>query len=375
MNEGKIKAEADMPDVPKKSKGKKYGIVVASAVVLLFVFIGISIYNTPANRLQRQLDLGQRYLKEQDYEQAVIEFDKAIAIDPMNADAYLGKADAYMGLGDEQAAYATLEAGYAATGDERIKEKLDEKKFDEFENRMREIAEYGISDERFLTYEQREAVYRPLVEELEMYLEQVLEGAYGERGRGYVFGLFSLIAGSYLQLGEMEKCLETRRRGYEITGEPYLMPDTWKNEYISGENRVVDTFDEYGRRIECRIEYEYSTSKSIIIYGEANRPVGMEGYLYGEDDRLAQQDEYEYEYDGLGRLMKLKAYGYSGFYQDGAYDTTEYVDEREYEYQDGQSVIETITMTTEESTDILISLITYNQYGTELERVDMTEAH
>lgn len=109
-----------------KSNRKKWGIIGGIAVVLVALIIGISIYNTPANRLSRQLDLGNRYLEEQNYEQAIVEFDKAIAIDPMSVDAYLGKAEAYIGLGDLQSAHDTLLTGYELTGDERLKAKIDE---------------------------------------------------------------------------------------------------------------------------------------------------------------------------------------------------------------------------------------------------------
>ena len=75
----------------KKRKGKLLGIAVL-IIIIIAVAIGIGIYNTPTNRINRHLDLGQKYLEEQDYEQALVEFDKAIAIDPKNIDAYIGKA-------------------------------------------------------------------------------------------------------------------------------------------------------------------------------------------------------------------------------------------------------------------------------------------
>lgn len=109
-----------------KSVGKKWGIIGAIVVVLIAVIVGIAIYNTPANRISRLLDLGNRYLDEQDYEQAAIAFNKAIAIDPKNVDAYLGLADAYLGMDDLQAALDTLQKGYELTNDERLKVRLDE---------------------------------------------------------------------------------------------------------------------------------------------------------------------------------------------------------------------------------------------------------
>ena len=109
-----------------KLNRKKWGIIGAVILILIVLIVGISIHNSPANRLSRQLDLGNRYLEEQNYEQAIVEFDKAIVIDPMSVEAYLGKADAYIGLGDLQSALDTLQTGYDLTGDERLKEKLDE---------------------------------------------------------------------------------------------------------------------------------------------------------------------------------------------------------------------------------------------------------
>lgn len=117
---------AGKSDVIKKFSNKKWGIIGGIAVVLFALIVGIGLYNTPANRLTRQLDLGNRYLEEQNYEQAIVEFDKAIAIDPMSVDAYLGKADAYIGMDDLQSALDTLQTGYDLTGDERLKMKLNE---------------------------------------------------------------------------------------------------------------------------------------------------------------------------------------------------------------------------------------------------------
>lgn len=93
-------------------------------VVILATAIGVNIYSAPANRLTRQLNLGQKYLAELDYEQAVAAFTKAIEIEPMSVEAYLGLADAYIGLGDTEKALEVLESGYERTQDERILEKI-----------------------------------------------------------------------------------------------------------------------------------------------------------------------------------------------------------------------------------------------------------
>ena len=47
------------------------------------------------------LDLGEKYLLEQDYEQALVQFTKLIEIEPMNPRGYTGAAEAYVGLGHD----------------------------------------------------------------------------------------------------------------------------------------------------------------------------------------------------------------------------------------------------------------------------------
>ena len=106
-----------------KKRGKLIGLLAAAAVLIAAV-VGIGIYNAPSNRMSRALDLGARYLEEQNYEQALVEFDKVIAIDPMSVDAYLGKAQAYEGMGDTEQLLAVLQTGYEQTGDGQIKEQL-----------------------------------------------------------------------------------------------------------------------------------------------------------------------------------------------------------------------------------------------------------
>lgn len=107
-------------DPTDKMLMKKRGMIVTIAailVVFIAVMIGVGAYNTPENRIGRHLDLGNRYLEEQNYEQAIVEFDKAIAIDPMSVEAYLGKAQAYEGMGDINMALQILQEGYDETGD------------------------------------------------------------------------------------------------------------------------------------------------------------------------------------------------------------------------------------------------------------------
>jgi tetratricopeptide (TPR) repeat protein len=57
------------------------------------------------------LDLGEKYLLELDYEQAIVQFTKLIEIEPKNSRAYTGLAEAYTALGRTDKAIGILEQG------------------------------------------------------------------------------------------------------------------------------------------------------------------------------------------------------------------------------------------------------------------------
>lgn len=102
-------------------------ILVAAAFVIFGSIAIITNHNTdvPASA-EEHIDLGRIYLTELSWEKAVLEFTEAIEIEPLNADAYLGLAEAYAGMGDTEKAIEVLEEGYDKTGDERLKDMLEE---------------------------------------------------------------------------------------------------------------------------------------------------------------------------------------------------------------------------------------------------------
>ena len=99
-------------------------LISAAIIVFAAMAIGIGIYNTPTNRINRYLDLGKKYIEEQNYGLALVEFDRVIDIAPMNVDAYLGKAQAYECTGDIDMLLQTLEEAYEKTDSRRIEDSL-----------------------------------------------------------------------------------------------------------------------------------------------------------------------------------------------------------------------------------------------------------
>lgn len=93
-------------------KNSRKTILFARVAALLFLIaVGIAVLalNSDERKLNRQLELGQKYLEEMDYEQAIVAFDEAIKIDPANVEAYLGLADAHFRLGEYEDSLACID--------------------------------------------------------------------------------------------------------------------------------------------------------------------------------------------------------------------------------------------------------------------------
>lgn len=107
-------------------KKKKTSMIVAAVLILLIAAAAVlTVAKTvKADSLRKafaeQMSLGERYLLEQNYEEAVIAFQMAIEIDPKNADSYLKLSEAYAGTGDYENAVSALENGYGQTQDDRL---------------------------------------------------------------------------------------------------------------------------------------------------------------------------------------------------------------------------------------------------------------
>jgi len=70
---------------------------------------------TPTPIPNPPLVLGEKYLADLDYEQALLQFDQAITIEPKNPRGYLGKADALLHIDRQSDAVTTLANGAKAT--------------------------------------------------------------------------------------------------------------------------------------------------------------------------------------------------------------------------------------------------------------------
>ena len=109
-------------------------LAVIAAVAMTVVLAGQS----REKKLQTQMDLGNKYLTEGQYEDAIVAFEAAISIEPKTPEAYKGLAEAYEDMGNNEAAKEALQRGIEATADEGLK---DYKESIEEEQKKQEAAE------------------------------------------------------------------------------------------------------------------------------------------------------------------------------------------------------------------------------------------
>ncbi len=98
---------------------KLLSIILAITLVLtLFAACGETEQALTSTEL---LDLGEKYLLDLDYEQAIVYFNQVIEVEPRNSRAYMGAAEAYVGLGDTESAINILKTALEVfTDDEDV---------------------------------------------------------------------------------------------------------------------------------------------------------------------------------------------------------------------------------------------------------------
>ena len=104
---------------------KKPVIILALLAVITLSLAACASQPDPTLTAADYLDLGEKYLLNLDYEQALVQFLKVIEIEPMNSRGYTGAAEAYIGLDRFDDAIAILEQGLTVLPDnEDIQDKL-----------------------------------------------------------------------------------------------------------------------------------------------------------------------------------------------------------------------------------------------------------
>ncbi len=90
-------------------------IKATKPILLLLLILILAACGKSSNaQLKECLDLGQKYMTEMNYEEAIIAYNKALEIDPKNVDAYQALANIYEFRGDIDQAKSTMERALIA---------------------------------------------------------------------------------------------------------------------------------------------------------------------------------------------------------------------------------------------------------------------
>ena len=122
-------------------------VLIAGIVAFLFFFVFGAAGKA---KVKKQLDLGEKYLTELDYDKAILAYKEAIAIDPKNVEGYMGLAEAYrvavnhyeeeyaikVALDYVEDAITDMKAGVINTNDDQVKAALEE-----FKDKNKELEE------------------------------------------------------------------------------------------------------------------------------------------------------------------------------------------------------------------------------------------
>lgn len=113
-----------------ETKGsKRTKIILAVLIGLLVLVIAVVAFVLVRGKMKEghytaAIEEAEKYLAERDYEQAIVAYENAIAIDPDNDEAYLALADIYVEQGDITKARSILRQGYRANGSQKLKRRM-----------------------------------------------------------------------------------------------------------------------------------------------------------------------------------------------------------------------------------------------------------
>ncbi len=105
---------------PRGFSSKKLIIIILVVVGLLAAGLAVFALTDVFGEDGPSLELAQRYLSEEKYEQAIIEFERLLEIDPKDPDLYLGLAEAYEASGNSEKARKTLENALEELGEDEL---------------------------------------------------------------------------------------------------------------------------------------------------------------------------------------------------------------------------------------------------------------
>ncbi|MDO5520373.1 MAG: tetratricopeptide repeat protein [bacterium] len=110
----------------KVVNGRTLIVIAILIIVILFGGVGTFVVENAKTRreVSKQLSLGDNFLEELNYEQAILAYKKAITIDDKSVETYKKLAVAYKANEEIEKAMDTLRKGYNETNEKSLKDLL-----------------------------------------------------------------------------------------------------------------------------------------------------------------------------------------------------------------------------------------------------------
>ena len=302
------------------------GLVLLAAIALAVIGVVLFASGSGSRKYDKQLNLGEKYFNEMDYENSILAYENAISIDPKSPEAYLGIVNVYIQTGNKENAEKWAKEGYDATGDSRLAEILES--LQEPEEAPRDLLAEG--NEALDNMDLELAI--KLFDELLKIDPQNIEAYLG-------------IVEAYLRSGDYDKAREWAEIGYEKTGDERIkekidMIDSGNISDSEGRQLKMTCYDGEGN-VKYFHEYIYEADgnmTTIISYDkDGNETSRVEGMYHNENEDVS----YAY-YTESGEVFKrVCVYGENGIEKSYSYNIDGTLDDYSlYEYE-GDKEIET----------------------------------
>lgn len=277
-------------NVVVQDKSRRKALVFAAIgivlVLLAAIIAGVIVLGGSDRKLQKQLDLGAKYLEEMDYEQALVAFNAALEIEPKNVDAYLGIVEVYIRTNEFETALEYAREGYEVIGDERLKEKIDTLDGAIDAQKLQEQLDLGAKYLEEMNYDQTLAAFHAALE-----MESKNADAY--------LGIVEV----YIRTSEFDTALEYAGEGFEVTGDERLKE---KIDMIES----GDIFASNGWRMKMT---GYDGDGNLVFWHEYTYNLqGRKASVAMYNAQGVQEQYLELAYDEEGRTLISYSYGTQG---------------------------------------------------------------
>ena len=285
----------DEQNLTTKKKKKWLLPTIIAVIVVIAAISAIIVYNLPANRLNRQLVLAEKYMSELNYDAAILAYKAAIEIDPRCEKAYVGLVDLYIAMGDYDNAeevVAQAENNLDAEAVLALKEKT---------RTLLALDDIGVDNENTNTEETETSVEE--TSESEPYLRYMQATSFDSEGN-----ITSIEKDIYDVYGNVINVTFYAADGTEYS--------SWEYQYDENDNRIMSAHYDENKQLTSKTEYD--SNGNVLININYNENGDIEQHIentydengnnikfisYFSDGSIETQVEYDTNGNILGRLI------------------------------------------------------------------------